>query len=898
MVALLQAMYRHMKVIAALCATLLVTGSLTPGYGSAARTAAPSRSDMPGEARFAESPAAADNSVFQDFDAPGTGTPYSIGLHDSVPRPPAVIDGGSTGNGKMMQLAYADQPISHNSIAFDRTATGTFDQVVADFDFRVTPGTGRADGLGFALLKTQPHGISGAVAPENPLSIAEEPNFRESLGIGFDVYRSGDIPLDINDTHVSVHFNSDNNLLQMFDARPAVDLAAGQWIHARIIMRPGGGHSDVSVFLTQCGRPPVAVVDQYKVAGFTPYESRVRFAARSGGQAAAQDIDNIQVQYLSLAQTALPVATKCASVVESDGQIALAFNRVGSTNGTLTLNYTTNPNSALEGSDYTPISNTLTFADGEATKMLTVPIINDTAEESDESFRVTLSAPAGSVLAVDPPVVKVTIVDDEAGRGAGHWSDVIPSQVVPIHIHLLPNGKVLYWDRHNHMKGWELGPLLWDMATETAVTAGTVDYDLFCSGHALLPDGRLLVTGGHIDMPYPFDSGVGEDKASIYDPATNTWLRLPQMNAGRWYPSNVSLADGDMLVVGGGYLTSTQPITIVVNRIPQVFDTATHTWRELTGAAQGDVPDWADYYPFLYQAPNGKVFSAGPQRMARYLDTSGVGSWTDVASSSLTYRDYGTSVMYDDGKVLITGGSDRDRKTAPTANTQVIDLNLNNPTWRSVGALHTGRWHATTTLLPDGTVLATGGSSLPEFDNYLGAALRAELWNPVDEKWTEMAAHSRYRGYHSTALLLPDGRVLVGGGGHPEKDIGAQYNFEIYSPPYLFKGPRPTIDHAPRQISYGQPFLIETPNPGEVADVRLIRLPSITHAFNQNQGIARLEIKSKSTGGVEVTAPADPNRAPPGHYMLFVLNSDGVPSVARIIQVVDKLRVYLPVIRR
>jgi hypothetical protein len=158
-----------------------------------------------------------------------------------------------------------------------------------------------------------------------------------------------------------------------------------------------------------------------------------------------------------------------------------------------------------------------------------------------------------------------------------------------------------------------------------------------------------------------------------------------------------------------------------------------------------------------------------------------------------------------------------------------------------------------------------------------------------------MAAQARYRGYHSIALLLPDGRVLVGGGGHPEPDMGAQYNFEIYSPPYLFNGPRPTISSAPKQLRYGQSFIIDTPNAADISEVRWIRLSSVTHAFDQNQRMNRLTITSKSTGHIEVTAPGDPNRAPPGHYMLFISNSEGVPSVARIVQLVDKLA-YLPTI--
>jgi hypothetical protein len=425
------------------------------------------------------------------------------------------------------------------------------------------------------------------------------------------------------------------------------------------------------------------------------------------------------------------------------------------------------------------------------------------------------------------------------------------------------------------------------------------EYDIFCSGHSFLADGRLLVTGGHISMPPPFDGGVGDDEASIYDPLANSWERLPTMNAGRWYPSNVTLADGNVLVVGGTYLRSTPPVTIVLNVVPQVFDSATNTWRELTGAQHGGLPAFADYYPFLYTAPNGKVFSAGPQQVARYLDTSGTGTWTDVATSSLVYRDYGSSVMYDHGKVLIVGGNPRDNSATvlPSASAEVIDLNNSAPAWRAVAPMHSGRRHLNTTLLPDGKVLVTGGSSAPGFDEPAGAALHAELWDPKSEQWILMAAQAHYRGYHSTAVLLPDGRVLVGGGGHPEPAIGAQYNFEIYSPPYLFNGPRPVISGAPRQAPYGRQFFVRTPDPAGITAVTWIRLPSVTHAFNQNQRINHLAFE-RTAGGLKIIAPGDSNIAPPGHYMLFILNDKGVPSVAQIIQLVDTQELiawaYLP----
>ena len=431
----------------------------------------------------------------------------------------------------------------------------------------------------------------------------------------------------------------------------------------------------------------------------------------------------------------------------------------------------------------------------------------------------------------------------------GQWSAVQPLPIVAVHAHVLPTGKVLFYPYVDD-------PRLWDPATGTITSAAQAGYDIFCTGHSFLADGRLLVTGGHIA------NNVGEPKASIYDPAANSWTRLPDMNAGRWYPSNTTLANGDVLVVSGD-----EDTTVGVNPLPQVWQTASNSWRDLTSAQLN-----LYLYPAMYLAPNGKVFMSLPSDVTRYLDTSGTGLWTTVATRNSGFRDYGSSAMYDDGKVLVVGGGD-----PPTNAAEVIDLNATNPAWRYVGSMRNARRQFDATLLPDGRVLATGGSSGSGFDNASAPVYAAEMWDPVTEQWTTMASNTIYHGYHSNALLLPDGRVFTTGGDN-------QPNAEIYSPPNLFKGARPTISSAPASVSYGQVFFVQTANAASIAKVTWIRLPSVTHAFNQNQRINRLSF-SQVTGGLNVQAPSNPNLCPPGHYLLFILDGNGVPSVARIIQI-------------
>jgi hypothetical protein len=244
--------------------------------------------------------------------------------------------------------------------------------------------------------------------------------------------------------------------------------------------------------------------------------------------------------------------------------------------------------------------------------------------------------------------------------------------------------------------------------------------------------------------------------------------------------------------------------------------------------------------------------------------------------------------MYDVGKGLIAGGN----KQLPTATAEVFDLTGALPTWRKVASMAFARRFPNSTLLPDGTVLVTGGTSQAnaridgrEWD-LSKMVYAAELWNPATETWSTLAAMQTPRSYHSTAALLPDGRVLVGGGEAPPPNNKIDYRvFEIFSPPYLFKGARPAITDAPAAVTYGDTFFVETPHALHISKVNWIRLSAVTHAFNQNQRINHLHFTPAPGGdGLYITAPANGNLAPPGHYMLFILNHAGVPSVAHTMQ--------------
>ncbi|WP_165903757.1 galactose oxidase early set domain-containing protein [Hymenobacter gummosus] len=301
----------------------------------------------------------------------------------------------------------------------------------------------------------------------------------------------------------------------------------------------------------------------------------------------------------------------------------------------------------------------------------------------------------------------------------------------------------------------------------------------------------------------------------------------------------------------------------------------------------------------MFLAPDGRVFNAGPNKLTGYIDVVNGGTWTDGPEHQLGAavppvgdanryfhgaHHEGTAVMYEPGKILVIGGSGAG---GVTNTVERINLNDATPQFQYDASMAYPRAHVNSTVLPDGSVLVTGG--IPNGDKRdIDAILPAEMWTPPASgsgpgSWTTLNPMGEPRLYHSTAVLLPDGRVLSAGGGH-----GGGYTdhptAEVFSPPYLFKGPRPEISYAPATTSYGQPFAFNSPTPGQIDAVTWIRLSSVTHSFNMNQRFLRLPITARTGTSVTVTAPASPNDCPPGHYMVFALRN-GVPSEARIVSI-------------
>lgn len=438
----------------------------------------------------------------------------------------------------------------------------------------------------------------------------------------------------------------------------------------------------------------------------------------------------------------------------------------------------------------------------------------------------------------------------------GQWTPVFDWPIVAIHLHLLPTGKILSFGRKR-----DGDPQLWNPATNEFV-AKPVGSDVFCAGHAFLPDGRLLVAGGR----YLADV-QGIPDVNIFNPFTEQWEPAPPMTYARWYPTTTVLSNGEVAVVAG---TDENKQHVGV---PEVWTGS--GWRLLTSAVM-TMPT----YPKLFLAPGGVVFYAGEAPRSRKLNTTGNGSWTLGVRTKLNLeRSGGGAVMYEYGKILILGGN----QAAVTNTAEVINLNVKPQSWRYTNPMYYARRQTNTVLLPDGKVLVLGGTTLAGFNNEAGAVFAAEMWDPATEEWTLLASAATPRMYHSTAVLMPDGRVLYTGSGSAGTATN-QLNAEIYSPPYLFKGPRPTITSAPATVGYNSTAFVQTPDPTSITKVGWIRLGSVTHTNDMNQRYITMTF-TQTAGGINVKTNKGRAALPPGHYMMFLLNAAGVPSVATIIQI-------------
>jgi chitodextrinase len=485
-----------------------------------------------------------------------------------------------------------------------------------------------------------------------------------------------------------------------------------------------------------------------------------------------------------------------------------------------------------------------------------------TARARDTAGNETVSAPVEVVVdnisADDPSVV-------------GQWSSPFTMPIVAVNMMLMHTGKVLMWDGDQYGNDARV----FDPSVMTYAPRPNSITNMFCASQTFLPNGDALVVGGHAGA----FSGLND--ANLFSPATENWTPIAPMSFGRWYPTATTLSDGRVLVVSGSINCSGCNADT-----PEVYDPATGSWTSLTGA-QLNMP----LYPFMFQLPDGRVLYAGSDEantITRAL-TVATQTWTTIDP---VVRTGGSAVMFRPGVALKAGSPGNvDLPPEQAVNTAyLLDMNAPAPAWRQVGSMAQPRVYHTLTALPDGTVIVTGGVQNSD-EVSAPASLTSEIWDPATELWSTMATGTVRRSYHSTGLLLPDGRVLVAGSGRLSPMVN-ELRGEFFSPPYLFKGARPVIDNAPATIQYGSPFMVETTDGAAITSVSLMGLGAVTHQFDANQRYVPLSF-SVTTGGLNVTAPASATIAPPGYYMIFLVNSAGAPSIARFVHIDNTTQDFL-----
>lgn len=452
--------------------------------------------------------------------------------------------------------------------------------------------------------------------------------------------------------------------------------------------------------------------------------------------------------------------------------------------------------------------------------------------------------------------------DPPGPRTEGQWSDPFDLGIIAINASLLQNGKILFWQFVEGSNGGSSAKL-WDTSGNLTDVSVPYDRDIFCGGQTHLADGRLMVIGGVVW--HEPGSEIGVKQTDFFDVTTETWSPGPDMSYARWYPDIIENSDGTILAIGGQESDS-----LLVNEIER-YDPATNTFTTLPSSADNVV----GIYPRTVLLPSGNVFMTGQNQETDSLNLT-TNSWSFVGDFNYGERKNGLAVLLPGlNQVLAIGGGGA-QATDATATVEIIDFSMANPAWQYTAPMHFARSNANSVLLADGTVLVIGGCQVGKDDSPVEAP---ELFDPVSRTWRIMASPAAFKVHHSTALLLPDGRVWSAGG---DSYIPMPTYGQIFSPPYLFKGRQPVISQAPSNLRYNQSFYISTPNAAKIARIALVKLGTATHAGNFDQRYVDLAFQTR-IGTLQVKSPIDRNQAPPGWYMLFIVTSNGIPSVAPMV---------------
>jgi hypothetical protein len=451
-----------------------------------------------------------------------------------------------------------------------------------------------------------------------------------------------------------------------------------------------------------------------------------------------------------------------------------------------------------------------------------------------------------------PAIAVTSTTPSTTGTWSPPFSPAGPiPRVIGVHSVVLHTGKVLLFGRTNPTIAY-----VFDPASNTTVEVDP-PANMECAAVVPLADGRILAVGGIAK------GNVGIKNILLFDPVTLRWTAQPPTPLGRYYPTATRLANGTVVISGGTTVTGAPNDTVEVYTPPPA------------GSDVGTLTRVSDHhstiYPRQYLMPDGKVLEVTANRASLLDPTTWL--WSPLPSPS----GHGTGQTFTllpgspagSTKVLVAGGLSGATGHPALSKAETFDESTPTVGWKTVASLPQTRAHMASAWTPDGQLIGVGGNNLNLFD---GAVYTTLSYDPVANQWTTMATQTTRRAYHSTAVLLPDGRILsagdtgTGGGGG---------TLEIFSPPYLFKGAAPAITSAPDDVTNGTAFAV-TATPGSRAV--LMSPGASTHTADMDGRIISLD-QTATTSGMTATAPAA-NVAPPGWYMLFVVDSTGVPSTA------------------
>lgn len=470
------------------------------------------------------------------------------------------------------------------------------------------------------------------------------------------------------------------------------------------------------------------------------------------------------------------------------------------------------------------------------------------------------------------------------------WSAPKNVGLVPLTAAALPNGKVMMWASNTKTKwmgtngGSGTYTTLYNPADDSLTPrfVTSVNHDQICPGTNVLADGRVVITGGNDQ----------QQNTTVYDPANDSWTAGPQMNLQHNYQGATTTSTGEAMVFGGSWLNYQG------NKFAELWMPGTYTWRTLKNvngneAAQPGVDiATGDSHFWMFAQKNGYVFKAGPTQSMHWIDTSGDGRLIPVGNrGDDTFAMNGNAVMYDVGKILTVGGAKQYLDGTPASDAAfTIDINAgpgSTPVVQRQASLAIARTFSNAVVLPSGEVVVVGGLNHAVTYSDDGSVMVPEIWSPKTGKFSRLAAMTVPRNYHSIALLLPDGRVMAAAGGlcncsadHPD--------FQMLTPPYLLDASgkpanRPVITAAPSSAKLGSTLSLTTDR--ATTSFALVRMGATTHSVNNDQ--RRVPLTPTATNGTtySFTLSSDPGTLLPGPWMLFAMDANGVPSVAKVVRI-------------